>query len=319
MDIFGLLKNTNAYGKFVSLARAGKIPHAALLYFKDEYAAANMLKLFACAAVCRSEEKPCLTCDDCRRILNGRHIDCKTYPKGGKVLVEDIGELIEDSAYKPVEGGCKVYLINGGETMEPHSQNKLLKTLEEPNLSTYVFISAANSENMLPTVKSRCFEIEMQPFSADEICGFLRGSDYKEEDAKAAALACGGMPGMALKMLESGGYTDFYDFAYSLLYRLKTPDDILACMETVNSFDDKNAAFDIISLYFRDCVMQKCGRGDLISDKGKKLKGTDNYSVKDILNFLSAAANAKKRLRLNCNAAPLFETLFMDIVSARQN
>ena len=65
--------------------------------------------------------------------------------------------------------------------------------------------------------------------------------------------------------------------------------------------------------------MQKCGRGDLISDKGKKLKGTDNYSVKDILNFLSAAANAKKRLRLNCNAAPLFETLFMDIVSARQN
>ena len=82
MDIFGLLKNTNAYGKFVSLARAGKIPHAALLYFKDGYAAANMLKLFACAAVCRSEEKPCLTCDDCRRILNGRHIDCKTYPKG---------------------------------------------------------------------------------------------------------------------------------------------------------------------------------------------------------------------------------------------
>lgn len=318
MDIFGLLKSTKAYSNFVSLARAEKIPHAALLYFKDGYAASNMLRLFAAAALCRLDEKPCLKCDDCRRVLNERHTDCKTYPKGEKVLVEDIDELIEDSAYKPAEGAAKVYIINGGETMEARSQNKLLKTLEEPNYSTYIFISAANSENMLPTVKSRCFEIELQPFSPEEIGAFLSGTGKNEEDIKAAAVACGGMPKLALKMLESGGYNEFYNFAYSLLDRLKTYDDILDCMEKVNAFDDKNAAIDIISLYFRDCVMQKW-RGDLILNKGKKFKGADDFSVKEILKFMSAAANAKRKLRLNCNAAPIFETLFIDIVSSRQN
>jgi DNA polymerase-3 subunit delta' len=315
--VYNLLKDTKIYKSFVTLARKGNLPHAVLLYSKDTYAAKNMLKLFACAVLCRSG-KPCLECNDCRRVLGGTHPDCKTYPAKDKILVGDIDNLIEDASFKPCEGSSKVYLINAGDTMSTDSQNKLLKTLEEPPEAVYIFICAANPENMLPTVKSRCAEMDLQPFTPQQIAQFL--SEAGGKGAFAAAMSCGGLLGRALEMSESGGYQSFYNFIYSLFKTLQTKDDILICMEKINSFEDKNAALDIMQLYFRDCLMYKCGQNDLIFDKNSDgIKSAEYFCQKDIIKFLESAANAKRKLTLNCNAAPLFENIFIDILSAREN
>ncbi|MDD4003312.1 MAG: hypothetical protein PHE12_03870 [Clostridia bacterium] len=315
--VYKLLKDTKIYKSFTMLARKGNLPHAALLYSKDAYAAKNMLKLFACAVLCRFG-KPCLECNDCRRVLGGTHPDCKTYPVKDKVLVGDIDKLIEDASFMPCEGSSKVYLINAGDTMNTDSQNKLLKTLEEPPEAVYIFICAANPENMLPTVKSRCAEMDLQPFTQQQITDFL--SQSGSEGARAAAMSCGGLLGRAIEISSSGGYLSFYNFIYSLFKTLETKDDILICMEKINSFEDKNAALDIMQLYFRDCLMYKCGQNSLIFDKNSDgIKSAEFFRQKDIIRFIESAARAKRKLTLNCNAAPLFENIFIDILSAREN
>jgi DNA polymerase III gamma/tau subunit len=48
-------------------------------------------------------------------------------------MVEEVRErVIRASAYRPFEGGSRVFVLEAAEAMRDESQNALLKTLEEP-------------------------------------------------------------------------------------------------------------------------------------------------------------------------------------------
>src|ERR1044072_6161831 len=54
-------------------------------------------------------------------------------PKGAQHMVEEVRErVIRASAYRPYEGGKRVFVVEAAEAMRDESQNALLKTLEEP-------------------------------------------------------------------------------------------------------------------------------------------------------------------------------------------
>src|SRR4249920_3908181 len=54
-------------------------------------------------------------------------------PRGAQHLVEEVRErVIRAAAYRPFEGGKRVFVVEAAEAMRDESQNALLKTLEEP-------------------------------------------------------------------------------------------------------------------------------------------------------------------------------------------
>jgi len=89
-------------------------------------------------------------------------------PAGAQHMVEEVRErVIRASAYRPFEGGKRVFVIEAAEAMRDESQNALLKTLEEPPEFVHLILLSSDAEGLLETVASRCQTIEFAPLPAE--------------------------------------------------------------------------------------------------------------------------------------------------------
>src|SRR5215213_8482982 len=82
-------------------------------------------------------------------------------PAGAQHMVEEVRErVIRASAYRPFEGGKRVFVLEAAEAMRDESQNALLKTLEEPPGYVHLILLSSEGEGLLETVASRCQTID---------------------------------------------------------------------------------------------------------------------------------------------------------------
>jgi DNA polymerase-3 subunit delta' len=85
-------------------------------------------------------------------------------PPGNQHLVEDVRrELIGAVAYRPFEGGRRVFVVELADAMAEESQNALLKTLEEPPPYAHIVLVTAEPAALLETVRSRCATVAFAP------------------------------------------------------------------------------------------------------------------------------------------------------------
>ena len=85
-------------------------------------------------------------------------------PPGNQHLVEDVRrEVIGAVAYRPFEGGRRVFVIAAADAMAEESQNALLKTLEEPPGYAHLILITAEPAGLLETVRSRLTAVGFQP------------------------------------------------------------------------------------------------------------------------------------------------------------
>ena len=113
-------------------------------------------------------------------------------PRGAQHLVEEVRErVIRASAYRPFEGGKRVFVVEAAEAMRDESQNALLKTLEEPPDFVHLILLSSEPEALLETVASRCQPVELAPYPAAVLEAELAGAGGEDEVAAAARLAGG--------------------------------------------------------------------------------------------------------------------------------
>jgi DNA polymerase-3 subunit delta' len=129
-------------------------------------------------------------------------------PPGAQHMVEEVRErVIRASAYRPFEGGKRVFVIEAAEAMRDESQNALLKTLEEPPEFVHLVLLSSDGEGLLETVASRCQTIEFAPLPAEvleeELAG-VRLDATPEEIAAAARLAAGDLERARLLLSDRG-------------------------------------------------------------------------------------------------------------------
>jgi len=142
------------------------ISHAYIFLGIDDEITKEAIKLAQLANCENRELTPCGFCTSCRKVQNGVHPDViHIYPEGSYIKIEQIRNLILDSAEKPVEGIQKVYIIHQAHTMTPQAQNSLLKTLEDPIADSIVILLANNLKQLIPTVISRC---QIRDYSQEE-------------------------------------------------------------------------------------------------------------------------------------------------------
>ena len=73
------------------------------------------------------------------------------------MLVGDIDEPVVAAATRtPFEARRRVFVIERAETMNEQSQNKMLKTLEEPASFAHLILLSSRPGKLLPTISSRC-------------------------------------------------------------------------------------------------------------------------------------------------------------------
>jgi DNA polymerase-3 subunit delta' len=112
-------------------------------------------------------------------------------PGGAQHLVEDVRErVIRAAAYRPYEGGKRVFVVEAAEAMRDESQNALLKTLEEPPEFVHLILLSSEPAGLLETIASRCQPVDFAPLPIEAVEAALREGD-PEEIAAVARLAAG--------------------------------------------------------------------------------------------------------------------------------
>lgn len=77
------------------------------------------------------------------------------------VGIADVREIQRRIYLSPLKGGYKGVLLDATPGITLEAQNALLKTLEEPPESTLIIVQVLNSDEILPTILSRCKVIEL--------------------------------------------------------------------------------------------------------------------------------------------------------------
>ncbi len=137
------------------------------------------------------------------RVLREVHPDLLvTEPQGRYLLVDQVRELLRELSVKPLEGACKVALVDDAEAMTGEAANALLKTLEEPPGEAVIILISSQPERLLPTIQSRCYRVDFQPLKAEEIKHYLvRKRGVSEGKADLLIRVSAGIFGKALSYL----------------------------------------------------------------------------------------------------------------------
>ena len=158
--------------------------------------------LFAEEAAPSGPPAPCYECASCRKVLAGAHPDVSVvehWTAEKLSIVDQVRTIQYASALHPFEGRWKVYVLLNAEELTLAAQNALLKTLEEPAATVCLILTAPSARALLPTVVSRCQQVQLRTPSREAIAQALVDlRDMAPEKAEELAGLAGGNIGWAL-------------------------------------------------------------------------------------------------------------------------
>ncbi len=121
-----------------------------------------------------------------------------------EITVDQMRGLSERLVLTAQFGGMQVVLIDPADAMNISASNALLKTLEEPTPSTLLVLIADHRARLMPTIRSRCQQIEFQLPANEAAQRWLVAQGVEATAAQAALAAADGNPGRALEWSQSG-------------------------------------------------------------------------------------------------------------------
>ena len=114
---------------------------------------------------CKTDAKPCGTCDGCRHVSEHTEVDVHwIFPekKSRIISAEQIREkLLHEISQTSYAGGWKAGVLVGADRLNEASANVFLKTLEEPPERTLFLLLTDAPQQLLPTIVSRCQRIDL--------------------------------------------------------------------------------------------------------------------------------------------------------------
>ena len=203
MGFESFLGNERLKENLAAAVKNDRISHFYLISGPEGAGKKTLARLLAAAALCRGQDKPCLNCPACRKVMENNHPDFITVedPEHKNVAVKIIRQFREDVFIRPNESDRKVYQFP--QEMGIEGQNALLKILEEPPSYGVFLLLSDNPEKLLPTVRSRCIELKLLPL-AEETLQIVLQQAFPNADGQSIAAAIdrsGGFLGQAKKLL----------------------------------------------------------------------------------------------------------------------
>ena len=132
-------------------------------------------------------------------------------PKTGRmrteIVIEDVRAVIDFLHLKAAASPWRVVIVDSADDLNRNSANALLKILEEPSSNTVLLLLSHAPQALLPTIRSRCRKLVLQPLPHDLAAAELaaRFPDVKAQDRELAVTTAGGSLGQAMRMIERDG------------------------------------------------------------------------------------------------------------------
>lgn len=127
---------------------------------------------FAAALVCPNNG--CANCVDCETAINGSHLDIEIFKTEGlSIRIDEVRDLLSRSATSPSVSNWRIILIHDIQRLTEAAANALLKAIEEPSERTIWILTATSSMEVLPTIRSRCRNIQLKILTKESIVKLL--------------------------------------------------------------------------------------------------------------------------------------------------
>lgn len=214
--------------KWAALARAfakDKVPQTLLFSGPAHVGKWTFVQRFAQLLLCPQVEtdesglpSPCGHCKICHQVEIETFPDIRVYRpivssakeerdwvtapealEGGGIYIDMARKFGDEAMRKPLVGPRKVMIIQGADRMTLDAQNALLKTFEEPVNGLTILLIATNANELLPTVRSRCWHVPLGLAADNAISEWLQGAlpGLTGANLQAAVQAAAGCPGAA--------------------------------------------------------------------------------------------------------------------------
>ena len=172
---------------FARALRADALSHAYMFTGPEGLAKTAFARELGVALV--SSCGGCGSCPECERARRGVHPDLHVLEREGDLIrIDQIDPLIADLSLRPFSANRRVWVIPEVEHLHPAAANKLLKSIEEPPSYVYFLLVSDRPERVLPTIVSRCQQVEFHALSDAAVVAYLH-AQYGLEGAAAEALA----------------------------------------------------------------------------------------------------------------------------------
>ena len=197
-------------GRLGEKALEGDVAHAYELSGPRSIGKRTVAIRFAQTLLCTSEPLGaggCGHCLACRKIDHYTHpdvrlvtrlIDVERETDRKFIAIEQIREMQQDLALRPLEGRWRVVIIDDAAELSEHAEVALLKTLEEPPPHAVLLLLTPTPSQLLETVRSRLVPLPLRLVPTTEIAEGL-GRRFGAE-ARAFAPAAAGRPGVAFAL-----------------------------------------------------------------------------------------------------------------------
>ena len=88
--------------------------------------------------------------------------------------IDTIRDIIKQTAYKPLEGACRVWMIDECHRLTGDAQSALLKILEDCPAHVYFILCTTDPQKLLNTIIGRCSQFSVQLLTEDQIGSLVR-------------------------------------------------------------------------------------------------------------------------------------------------
>ncbi len=295
---------------------SGRLSHATLFSGESGIGKKTFARLLAQGLLCSGDgDKPCGECRDCRRFLARTHPDA-LFPaplaREKTIRIDALREMIDALSRHSLEGGRRVILIENAERMTPQAQNCLLKTLEEADEGTYFLLTCDIESALLPTIRSRCRVIRMQPWKRERIEEALKSRGIPQDRARALSYYCEGSLGRALSMQEDIAYWQARETVKKTFLSIQGIKDIPSAAQRLkDQKDDGDRLLDILEQEIRALMHGKVLRQEDKSDDFPP--AWENAPPQSLRVILEAVLAARRRKNANVGWAALSEGLMQAI------
>lgn len=269
--------------------------------------------------------EPCGRCRTCLQIESMQYPDLtvvQAEKEGGILTVEKVRAVRQSLVLKPYQGQYRVALFLRFQEANASAANALLKTLEEAPSHALLILTTETSEQLLPTIVSRCEIVRLRPLPVEMLEAALKD---KGEDAPAARLAAhlsGGRTGAAIKMLAEPGWLEFRTMRLNELNWLLTVSRVerfkYAEKLTNRKKEEHERLRDTLFVwlsFWRDVLVSASGASSPLSnvDRSEEIRIiAGKLGISEATRLVRGVESAIEKLEMNVNPRLLVEVLLLD-------
>ena len=213
-----LLGHAAAESAILDGIQAGRVHHAWLITGPIGVGKATLAYRFARRLLAGRGQGLAVGPDDpvFRRVAAGTHADLLAVERAwdekrkrlrAEIVVDDVRAVADFLRLTPAEGGWRIVVLDGAESLNRNAANALLKVLEEPPPRAVLLLTCAAPGRLLPTIRSRCRRLRLTGLDTGLVERLL--ADYLPEmdGAERSRLAelAEGSPGRALALAGEQG------------------------------------------------------------------------------------------------------------------